>query len=136
MIAKVIPTNRRGLWSGVGHGLGALLAVAGAYFVGYMLEAYSYPRNFALLFLIGFAITMVSWGGLALTREPASTTVKPRIGIRAYLRALPRLLHRDHNYARFLVARTVIVLGTMATGFYMVYGIERFTVTGVQPSAG
>ena len=130
MIAKVIPTNRRGLWSGVGHGLGALLAVAGAYFVGYMLEAYSYPRNFALLFLIGFAITIVSWGGLALTREPASTTVKPQIGIRAYLRALPRLLHRDHNYARFLVARTVIVLGTMATGFYMVYGIERFTVTG------
>lgn len=130
MIAKVIPTHRRGLWSGVGHGVGALLAVAGAYFVGYMLENYPYPRNFALLFIIGFAITMVSWGGLALTREPASTTVKARVGIGTYLRALPRLLRRDHNYARFLVARTVIVFGTMASGFYMVYGIERFDVTG------
>ncbi len=130
MIAKVIPTNRRGVWSGMGHGLGALLAVAGAYFVGFVLERFAYPQNFALLFLIGFAIMMVSWGGLALTREPASTTVKPRIGIRAYYRALPILLRRDHNYARFLISRTVAVLGTMATGFYMVYGIERFGVAG------
>lgn len=130
MIAKVIPTNRRGVWSGVGHGLGALLGVGGAYVVGYVLEAYLFPNNFALLFVIGFAIMMVSWGGLALTREPASTTVKERIGVKDYYRALPRLLRRDHNYARFLLSRTVAVLGTMATGFYMVYGIERFGVEG------
>ncbi|MCB0127664.1 MAG: hypothetical protein KDE58_35615, partial [Caldilineaceae bacterium] len=130
MIAKVIPTHRRGVWSGVGHGLGALLGVAGAYVVGYMLERYAFPNNFVILFVIGFAIMMVSWGGLALTREPASTTVKERIGVKAYYRALPVLLRRDHNYARFLISRTVAVLGTMASGFYMVYGIERFGVEG------
>ncbi len=130
MIAKVIPTRRRGVWSGVGHGLGALLGIVGAYFVGYTLEEVAFPNNFALLFLVGFAIMMISWGGLALTREPASTTVKARIGIRAYYRALPLLLRRDRNYARFLVSRTVAVLGTMATGFYMVYGIERLGVDG------
>jgi len=130
MIAKVIPTNRRGVWSGAAHGLGALLAVAGAYFVGYVLEHFAYPHNFALLFIVGFVIMMISWGGLALTREPASTTVKARIGIKAYYRALPILLRRDHNYARFLISRTVALLGTMASGFYMVYGIERFGVAG------
>ena len=130
MIAKVIPTHRRGVWSGVGHGLGALLGIAGAYVVGYVLERYAFPNNFVLLFIIGFAIMMVSWGGLALTREPASTTVKERISVKAYYRALPKLLRRDHNYARFLLSRTVAVLGTMATGFYMVYGIERFGVEG------
>lgn len=130
MIAKVIPTHRRGLWSGVGHGVGALLGVIGAYFVGYTLEAYAFPRNFALLFIVGFVIMMISWGGLALTREPASTTVKERISIKAYYRALPILLRRDHNYARFLLSRTVAVLGTMTTGFYMVFGIEQFGVEG------
>jgi MFS family permease len=130
MIAKVIPTHRRGVWSGVGHGLGALLGVAGAYVVGYVLERYAFPNNFAILFLVGFAIMMVSWVGLALTREPASTTVKARIGVKDYFRALPKLIRGDHNYARFLLSRTVMVLGTMASGFYMVYGIERFGVEG------
>ncbi|MEZ4863538.1 MAG: MFS transporter [Caldilineaceae bacterium] len=130
MIAKVIPTQRRGLWSGIGHGTGALLAVAGAYFVGYILDGFAYPNNFALLFLVAFVIMMVSFGGLALTREPPSTTVKERVTIGIYFRALPHLLHRDHNYARFLISRTVAVLGTMASGFYMVYGIDRFGVEG------
>jgi MFS family permease len=130
MIAKVIPTNRRGIWSGTGHGLGALLGIAGAYFVGYVLQTYAYPQNFVLLFVVGFVIMMISWGGLALTREPASTTIKARIGVKAYYRALPKLLRRDHNYARFLLSRTVTVLGTMASGFYIVYGIERFGVAG------
>jgi len=130
MIAKVIPTQRRGLWSGLGHGLGALTAVAGASFVGYVLEGFAYPQNFVILFIVGFAIMMVSWGGLALTREPPSTTVKARVTMISYLKQLPTLLRRDHNYARFLLSRTVAVLGTMATGFYMVYGIERFQVAG------
>ena len=30
MIAKVIPLRRRGLFTGLGHGLGALMGVAGA----------------------------------------------------------------------------------------------------------
>lgn len=130
MIAKVIPTKRRGVWSGVGHGLGSLLGVGGAYIVGMVLERYLFPNNFVLLFVIGFVIMMVSWGGLSLTREPASTTVKERISVKAYYRALPRLLRQDRNYARFLLSRTVTVLGTMASGFYMVYGIERFGVEG------
>ncbi|MBX3010914.1 MAG: MFS transporter [Caldilineaceae bacterium] len=130
MIAKVIPTHRRGLWSGAGHGLGALMGVAGAYFVGYILGGFPYPQSFVILFLTGFAIMMVSWIGLALNREPPSTTVKARVPMVSYLQQLPALLRRDHNYARFLMSRTVAVLGTMASGFYMVYGIERFQVAG------
>ncbi len=130
MIAKVIPIRRRGVWSGVGHGLGAFIAIAGAYVVGYVLEAFAYPQNFVILFLVAFAIMMVSWGGLALTREPPSNMVKARVGLGFYLKQLPLLLRRDRNYARFLLSRTVAVLGTMASGFYMVYGIERFQVAG------
>jgi len=130
MIAKVIPIRRRGVWSGVGHGMGAFIAIAGAYLVGYILEAFAYPQNFVILFMVAFAIMMVSWGGLALTREPPSNLIKPRVPLISYLKQLPLLLRRDHNYARFLFSRTVAVLGTMASGFYMVYGIERFQVAG------
>ncbi len=130
MIAKVIPVQRRGLYAGLGHGLGALMGVVGAYFVGRILATVAFPNNFALLFGLAFAIMAISWLGLALTREPPSKLVKAQLPLMRYLRQLPAILRRDRNYQRFLICRTIIQMGTMAGGFFMVYGIERFQIDG------
>ncbi|MCX6044059.1 MAG: MFS transporter [Chloroflexi bacterium] len=130
MIAKVIPTNRRGLFSGVGHSLGALASVIAAFFVGWVLERLAFPNNFALLFLAAFIAMSISWIGLSLTREPPSTTVKAHMPLARYLRQLPVILRKDSNYLRYLLSRSTIQLGTMASGFYVVYGIERFQIDG------
>ncbi len=130
MIAKVIPVQRRGIWSGIGHGGGALLGVAGSVVVARVLETVQYPNNFALLFALAFVFVMISWVGLALTREPPSETVKERVPLHHYLRQLPTVLRRDHNYSRFLISRTTMQLGAMAAGFYMVFGTERFAIGG------
>jgi MFS family permease len=124
MIAKVIPVERRGLWSGLGRGLGALLAIAGAKLSESILVRWPFPANYAICFVLAFVAVMISFGGLALTREPASPAVKPKTGQWEYLRQLPALLRRDGNYVRYLVARTVANLGAMAAGFLMVYGKE------------
>ncbi len=130
MIAKVIPVDRRGIWSGVGHGLGALMGIIGAYFVGYILQTFPYPDNFALLFVLGFVATAISWCGLILNREPPSSVVKEYIPLTHYLYRLPQIFHRDANYLRFILSRSLIQLGTMASGFYMVYGVQRFAIDG------
>lgn len=131
MIAKVIPVQRRGIWSGIGHGVGALLGfLIGAYIVAWVLENVAYPNNFALLFALAFVFVMISWAGLSLTREPPSETVKERVRLSHYLRQLPDVLRRDRNYRRFLVSRTTMQLGAMAAGFYMVFGTERFDISG------
>ncbi len=130
MIAKVIPVQRRGLWSGLGHGIGALLGVAGAWFVGRILVGYAFPSNFGLLFLLATIFISISWMSIALTREPPSTTTKARVPLRYYLRQLPAVLRRDRNYRRYLVSRTVVNLGAMAGGFFMVYGVQRFAIDG------
>ncbi|CAN5790181.1 MFS transporter [soil metagenome] len=130
MIAKVIPTHRRGLFAGVGHSLGALASVVAAFFAGWVLEHVAYPTNFALLFLAAFMAMGISWIGLSLTREPPSTTVKAHMPLALYLRQLPVILRKDSNYLRYLLSRTTIQLGTMASGFYIVYGIERFQIDG------
>jgi MFS family permease len=132
MIAKVIPVQRRGLWSGLGHGLGALLGVAGALVAGRVLEGWPYPQNFALLFGLAFAAMVVSWVGLALNREPASPVVKQRVSLRHYLARLPALLRRDRNYRRYLLSYGVVKLGALASGFYAVYGATRFQLSGEQ----
>lgn len=130
MIAKVIPLERRGLWSGLGHGLGALMGVVGAVLVGRILDSYLYPNNFSLLFLLAFLATCISFVGLALNREPPSAIVKEHISTHSYFRQLPVLLRTNHNYRRFFISRTVVILGTMAPGFFIIYGSQRFTLDG------
>jgi MFS family permease len=126
LVAKVIPTNRRGLYSGVGNSLGALLGIAGAEIAGRILGGWPYPDNFALCFIVAFGILSISLGAFVLNREPDSPTVKHRMALADYLGALPAVLRRDHNYRRYLISRSVVVIGSMATGFYVVYGAERF----------
>ncbi len=129
MIAKVIPVQYRGIWSGVSHGLGAILGIGGAYFVGKILERYPFPNNFALLFALSFVMAVISFVGLVLNREPPSLSVKAHTPMLSYLKTLPRILRENTNYRRFIISRSIILLGTMAAGFYMVYGTEKFAST-------
>jgi MFS family permease len=129
MIAKVIPVQYRGIWSGVSHSLGAVLGIGGAYFVGKILERFAFPNNFAILFALSFLMAMISFVGLALNREPPSLSVKKHRPMLSYLKTLPIILRKHSNYRRFIISRSIILLGTMAAGFYMVYGTERFAST-------
>jgi MFS family permease len=132
MIGKVIPTRRRGQFFGIGRSLGAVLGVGGGLLAGYLLQTQGFPRGFALCLMLGSLAMFVSWGGLALTREPPDLETRPRTPLRAYLQQLPGILDRDRNYAWFVVARTVIVLGSMAMSFVIVYGARRFALSGAQ----
>lgn len=130
MIAKVIPVSRRGLWSGLGHGLGAMMAIFGAFLVGRILDGYAYPNNYTLLFVLAFGATCISFVGLALNREPPSEAVKARVSTRTYFRQLPALLSANANYRRFFISRTTVILGAMATSFFIIYGSQRFGLDG------
>lgn len=130
MIAKVIPVQRRGIWLGVSNSLGALCAVGGALLVGYLLENIAYPLNFAWVFFLAFGAFIISYIALALNREPPSLDVKEPVPLHLYLRELPTILRNDSNYSRFLVSRTTVKLGSMAVGFFIVYGTEHFQLSG------
>ena len=130
LIAKVIPVQRRGIWLGLGQGLGQLMGVGGAYFVGRILVDYAFPSNFALLFFLAFAFTAVSWVGLALNREPRSEVTKKAAPFYVYLSRLTAVLKRDQNYRRYLISKSLMILGGMGTGFYAVYGAELFALDG------
>lgn len=52
--------------------------------------------------------------------------------LRDYLGRMGPLLGRDGNYARFLGARAVAVVGQMAAGFYTVYALQAFAAPAWQ----
>jgi MFS family permease len=132
MISKVIPVQRRGLFTGIGFGLGALMGVAGAAVIGVVLERLPFPQNFSLLFGLAFVAMAISWLGLVLNREPASPLVHERMSIRDYTRRLPVILRQDGNFTRYVVAMTVSRGGTMAGGFFTVYAVQRFELGGAE----
>jgi MFS family permease len=130
LIAKVIPVNKRGIYAGVGNGLGALMGIAGAALAGQFLANWPFPHSYALCFLTSAIFFFISWVGLALNREPESPVVKQHASLTSYLKQLPAVLRRDHNYQVFLVARAISYMGWMASGFFIVFGAQRFQLSG------
>ncbi len=130
MIGKVIPTRRRGIFFGLADGGGLLMGIAGAFFVGRILDAVDYPGNFSLLFLIAGLPLAISWFALSLTREPESEDVKQSVPLRQYLRQLPAVLREHVNYRRFLVGFALLRLSMMAVSFFIVLGDKRFALGG------
>ena len=130
MIGKVIPVRRRGIFFGLADGGGLLMGVAGAYFVGRILDAVEYPGNFTLLFLLAGAPLAISWFALSLTREPESDDIRQGVPLRDYLRQLPAILSAHLNYRRFLVGYALLRLSMMAVSFFIILGDNRYTLSG------
>ena len=128
LIARCFPVERRGRYAGTTAFLGAAAGFVGSLLATFLLTRYGYPLNFTLVFSLGALGIGVSWIFLALTREPVQAASAPRRGSIEYLRELPALLRRDTNYLHFLVARMLMALGGMATGFITVSAVERFQV--------
>ena len=135
MIGKVIPTRRRGIFFGLADGGGMLMGIIGAFFVGRILDSVAYPRNFTLLFLLAGIPLLISWIWLALTREPASETVKEAVPLRRYFRQLPSVLRGHGNYRRFIIGYVLLQLSMMSLSFFIVFGNARFELSGADVGA-
>jgi len=128
MIVKLVPVSRRGLLFSLGRAIGGGLGLLGALVSRRILAVQAYPLSFGLCFLLAFAAQAVSWCCLSLNREPAIPTARQPMGRRAYLRRLPALLRRDANLRRYLVARTLTIIGGMTGAFYIIYARRAFAV--------
>jgi MFS family permease len=128
LLARCFPLNRRGRFFGFTSFLGAGAGALGALFSTWLLNRYAFPVNFTYVFTIAAVGISVSWGFIALTREPAQVTTTQRRSSLEYLAGLPDLLRRDENYRRYLVARLLLALGGMGSGFVTVAAVSRWQV--------
>ena len=128
LIARCFPVDRRGRFMGttmfIGTGIGALGAVLSAW----LLEAFPFPTNFVYLFTIAAAGITLSWIFLALTREPVQPVNTLQQSNRQFWAKLPDILRRDHNFRRFLLARSLVALGGMGAGFITISAVQRWQV--------
>ena len=128
LIGRCFPVDRRGRLLGLQVFIGAGAGALGAGFSTWLLKTYAFPTNFVYAFGIAAVTVLISWGFLALTREPAQEMKGPRQSNREYLAQLPDLVRCDRNFRSFLVARCLMALGGMGTGFVTLSAVERWHV--------
>jgi MFS family permease len=129
MIGKIIPAQRRGRFFGLANFMGTATGVLGASAAAWLLDRHSFPGGYTWCFALSAVMMAVSWGFLALTREPAQAPSSEPVSQREYWRRLPSVLRDDPNFVRYLVSQAVLALGGMAGGFYTVYAVQRWQLS-------
>ncbi|MCX6031740.1 MAG: MFS transporter [Chloroflexi bacterium] len=128
LIARCFPVERRGRFMGLTMFIGAGSGVLGVGASTWLLRTFPFPTNFVYAFLVAAAFISISWCSLALTREPVQAVTAPRRSHREYLNSLPDLVRNDHNFRRFLIARTLMALGGLGSGFVTVAAVNRWNI--------
>ncbi len=127
LIATVIPVSHRGRFFGISHLAGQLLGVAGASIAAIILARLPYPRNFALIFFIGFLGITLSYVFLMLNIEPQTTQAAvPQNNNQHYLQRLSSILRGNANFRTYLLSRGFTYFGGMFYGFMAVYAVQHF----------
>ena len=125
VVGRIVPVRARGRFFAVASVAGALGGVAGSFVTAYVLGTLPGPRAYGVCFLIAAFFMGLSYIALALVDEPDGAPASPSIGIATYLKQVPGRLGGDPNFAWFLVARALAVIGAMAHAFYTVYALRR-----------
>ena len=127
IVAKTIPTERRGSYFGNRDLVGALMAIAAGWVVNYFLSpdlAAIFPSNFGFLFLIVGSTVVIGLGAFSLIVEPAGIVPADQITFREQLRAARQMVSANRGYRRYLLTRIVLAIADIATPFYAIYAIK------------
>ena len=132
MISKVIPDDMRATFFGVQSAAANLMGGLGALLAGALLQQFSYPQSYTLIFLAASLCLVASWIFLSRTREvPKAAPMETPPDLRD-LRHIVRQLPQNRPFSGYLVARLLSQFGLMAGGFYIVYASRAFGIDGLQ----
>jgi len=128
LVARCFPVERRGRFLGITMFTGAAMGALGALLSMWLLRTFDFSTNFVYVFLLAAVGITLSWFFLSLTRDPEQPVEVARQSNREFLSKLPDIVRRDRNYRRFLIARGLMALGGMGTGFVTVASLRRWGV--------
>ena len=129
--ARVIPVRRRGIVTGARNFLAGLTSAGVSYLAGaWLIEDEVLGNGYAAVFLLAFVLGAVGMAGIAMTKEPASSALRPRESPLAALRGIAPLLREDPAFGRFFLARALGSSGRMALPFYILFAATRMEITG------
>ena len=130
LLAETLPRERLGRVFGFRQSLTSLMGLAAGPACGAIIASLAFPHNFALLYLSGFVVLVVSWVIFAQVNEvPDDAPAKPPARARHYFRELLPALRRDAPFRSYMVFRGLLRLGVAVRPFYFAAHVARFGVS-------
>ena len=130
LIAVCFPPTRRGRLMGISMFAGTVAGALGAAGSSRILEAQPFPRNFMILFGLAALLMLAGWVALALTREPVRQVRRSEENRLRIWTRLRRIVRRDDNFRRFLIARGLMAVSGMGMAFVTAAAVSRWDVSG------
>ena len=130
LLAVCFPATRRGRLMGVTMFVGGIAGALGALGSSRILDNIAFPRNFLILFALATVLMFLGWAVLALTREPVRQVPRNAENRLRLWTRLGRILRRDRNFRRFLIARGLLAVGGMGVAFVTVAAVSKWDVSG------
>ena len=123
LLAKVIPTVRRGRLQALRNVAGGQVSAGLAFVAGhYLIGRNVFGHGYAVTFLLAVVLTSLGLTLLSiLMREPEPPTVRAKTRVLARIREFPALLAADRGYMFFMIAQTCATAGRIAAPFYILF---------------
>ena len=127
IVAKTIPTERRGSYFGARLFLGGVLGLGASVIVGLVLSAQNpqpFPTNVGTLFVFSWFAAVIGLTAFSVVKEPPSDVCDDGATFTAHMQRAARLPGQNQNLRYLLIARVVILLSYVAAPFYSIYSIN------------
>ena len=131
MISKIMPDELHGTFFGAQSAAFSGLEGFAAILAGLTLDRLDGPLDFTLCFLAASLALVISYGFLAMTREPSSDPRIPEPGSARFLSQASRILRQNRNFNIFLGARSLAQFAGMGFSFYIIYNVWHFGISEV-----
>jgi MFS family permease len=128
IVAKAIPTTRRGTFFGARLSFGGILSAIAGFFVRSVLDSRPFPDSFAILFIAAAVVVTLAIISFSLASEPEADINETRIPFGRFLRRGPRLLKTNQSYRTFFIVRVLLSVWSMALPFYILYAREELSL--------
>lgn len=142
VVGKTIAPPQRAVFYAWRLFTGGLAGLGAAALVRWLLGdpgAPAFPRNFGLLFGLGWVAAALGLGAFGLIREPADPNPPPRAQPREQLRRALAVLRAHPNFRRFLYLRASLIIAGAPVPFFAVFAREQLgaplTMVGTYLSA-
>ena len=123
LMARGLPPRRRGRVQGIAQAIGGIGGIGAGILVRYVLSdasPWAFPANYAVLFIVGTAVFMLSALSLSFIHEPElppSDGAPP--GLLQLLASLPRVIAQDRPFVWLLAVRILSGFVAVANAFYV-----------------
>lgn len=129
LVSKLTPVQLRGRLFAYRAVIGAALGIAGGWVVSVILGAVSYPKNFSLLFLIAFIVTMISYTFLTFLKEEQPNLPLRTFTYKEFVKKLGLIIKDEKNFRNFIISDSLMMLALMSNAFLAVKAMEKFNLS-------